>query len=96
MYRRMETMNQKRYLKRRIARLEKAAGLSGLPQIPPDLKTVYFFYQRGSQSREKIEMEIEKKKAELVEKYGRRVLKRLHFIVFKHVSSDREKPSLAP
>jgi hypothetical protein len=89
-------MRQTRALVGKIRKLEKRAGLGIPSQIPRDLKTVFFYDQEEDQALEEINAKIERQKAELVEKYGRRVLNRLHFIVFEHVSSDREKPSLNP
>jgi hypothetical protein len=89
-------MRQTKALVGKIRKLEKRAGLGIPSQIPRDLKTVFFYNQEEDQAPEEIDAKIERQKAELVEKYGPSVLKRLHFIVFKHVSSDREKPSLAP
>jgi hypothetical protein len=89
-------MRQTKTLVGKIRKLEKRAGLAIPSQIPQDLKTVFFYNQEEDQAPEEINAKIERQKAELVEKYGRRVLNRLHFIVFEDVSSDRKKPSLTP
>jgi hypothetical protein len=89
-------MRQAKALTRKITKLEKQAGFRGPMEIPAGVQTVYFFNQKQGQPPEEIAAEKAKKKAELVERYGNRILSRLHFITFVEVSSNREKPSLAP
>jgi len=69
--------------------------MRGPMEIPPGVQTVYFFDQKEGQSDEEIEAKIKRQKAELAEKYGERIISKLHFIVFENVSSDREKPQQA-
>ena len=87
-------MRKSNYLDGKLNRLERKAGVRGPTEIPAGVQTVYFFNQKQGQPMKEIAAEKAKKKAELVEKYGNRILSRLHFITFVDVSSDREKPSL--
>ena len=81
-------MRQAKSLTSKIAKLEKRAGLGKSPEIPSDVQTVYFYDSEEGQPPEEIDAKIEKQKAELVEKYGRRISNRLHFVVFEDVSKD--------
>jgi len=91
----VEEMRQKRNLHSKITKLERRVGMRGPMEIPPGVQTVYFFDQKEGQSDEEIEAKIKRQKAELAEKYGERIISKLHFIVFENVSSDREKPQQA-
>ena len=80
-------MKQTKRLEQKITKIENRIGLRGSPDIPPGVQTVYFFNQKEGQPDEEVEAERAKKKAELVEKYGNRILSKLQFITFQIVSA---------
>ncbi|MFC1682885.1 hypothetical protein ACFL0G_01585 [Candidatus Zixiibacteriota bacterium] len=84
-----------RFLTNKLRKLERQAGLGSSLEIPRNLNTVFFYDLEEGQAPEEVNGKIDRRKSKLVEKYGRRVLKRLHFIVLEDVSSNRSKPSLA-
>jgi hypothetical protein len=74
-------MRQRKSLESKVTKLEKRLGLLGPPPIPPEVKRGYTYIHRDGESEEEIDEKIKKQKAELVEKYGRRILKDLRFYV---------------
>ncbi|MFC1682886.1 hypothetical protein ACFL0G_01590 [Candidatus Zixiibacteriota bacterium] len=71
---------------KKLSRLERAIGLKGPAEIP--LKDcLHTYIHREGESMEEINQQIAQKEAELVEKYGRRILRKLNFGVVDIVSS---------
>ena len=71
---------------RKLAQLERITGIRGPREIPLE-ECMHAYIHREDEPIEEINQQIEKKKAELINKYGRRILKKLNFSVVHIVNS---------
>ena len=81
-------MKSVRGLGRKLHRLEARVGINQPSDLPEDLQAFHIFYQKEGQPDEEIDAEVEKKKQELVEKYGQRIQNKLNMLVFQIVSAN--------
>jgi hypothetical protein len=86
-------VRQRKELESKITKLERQAGLLGPEKIPSDVQTVYFYNYNPAkgETREQVDEKTRAKRDELVEKYGRGILKKLHFIPCEIVSAKNSK-----
>jgi hypothetical protein len=92
-------VRQRRSLEGKIKKLERRAGLQGPEKIPSDLQTVYFYEYDPAKGEtlEQVDEKIRAKRDELVERYGRGILNKLHFIPCELVSAEnRRTPESLP